>query len=39
MTVRQQLDFALADRYDVTEGEYLDMVEHKTGALFELCHG
>lgn len=37
MTVGQQLDFALADRRDVTEGEYLDMVEHKTGALFELC--
>ncbi len=37
MTVGQQLDFALADRRDVTEGEYLEMVEHKTGALFELC--
>lgn len=39
MTVGQQLDCALADRRDVTEDEYLEMVEHKTGALFELCLG
>lgn len=37
MTVGQQLEFDLADRRDVTEGEYLEMVECKTGALFELC--
>lgn len=37
MTVGQQLDCALADRRGVTEEEYLEMVEHKTGALFELC--
>lgn len=37
MTVGQQLDFALAQQRDVTEGEYLRMVEQKTGALFDLC--
>ncbi len=37
MTVGQQVDFALADRRDITEAEYLDMVEKKTGALFDLC--
>lgn len=37
MTVGQQLDFEFADRRNITEREYLKMVEHKTGALFELC--
>ncbi len=37
MTIGQQLDFEFADRRNVTEGEYLEMVEHKTGALFDLC--
>ncbi|KAF5058781.1 All-trans-nonaprenyl-diphosphate synthase [anaerobic digester metagenome] len=30
----QHLDMSFADRDDVTEGEYLEMVEKKTGALY-----
>lgn len=37
MAVGQQLEFTFADRRDVTEAEYLEMVTKKTGALFDLC--
>lgn len=37
MTIGQQLGFSLADRQNVSEDEYMEMVKKKTGSFFELC--
>lgn len=37
MTIGQQQEFDFEDRQDVTEEAYLDMVQKKSGALFDLC--